>query len=185
MKIFIKRIIRNFIKGVINLLKEEPDIRYKIGNIKHHNAFVDGLTPQFVEIGDNFVSAPGAYIISHDSSLFRHMGKYRVEKTIIGDKVYLGANSVILPGVKIGDGVIIGAGSVVTKDVVPFTVVAGVPAKFISTVDEYIKKCELKDCLYTPPKSYKKLFYNKRPNEKDKNQFQKKILLEAKQRGKL
>jgi acetyltransferase-like isoleucine patch superfamily enzyme len=50
------------------------------------------------------------------------------KEIIIGDDVWLGANSIILPGVKIGRGVIVGAGAVVTKDVAEFDIVAGVPA---------------------------------------------------------
>lgn len=49
----------------------------------------------------------------------------------IGNDVWLGANAIILPGVTIGDGAIIGAGAVVTKDVPPYAIVAGVPAKVL------------------------------------------------------
>jgi len=51
--------------------------------------------------------------------------------TIIGEDVWIGAFSIIITGVKLGNGSIIGAGSVVTKDVLPYSIVAGVPAKFI------------------------------------------------------
>lgn len=50
-------------------------------------------------------------------------------KTIIGNDVWIGARVTILSGVSIGDGVIIAAGAVVTKDVEPYTIVGGVPAK--------------------------------------------------------
>ena len=50
---------------------------------------------------------------------------------VIGNDVWVGANSVILDGVTIGDGAIIGAGSVVTKDVAPYTIVCGNPAKYL------------------------------------------------------
>lgn len=50
---------------------------------------------------------------------------------IIGDDVWIGANSVILPGVQVGQGAVIGAGSVVTKDVPSYSISAGVPAKTI------------------------------------------------------
>ena len=50
-------------------------------------------------------------------------------KVTIGDYVFIGPRSIILPGVKIGTGAIIGAGSIVTKDVEAFTIVAGIPAK--------------------------------------------------------
>ena len=53
------------------------------------------------------------------------------ERIIIGDDVWIGSHAVIMPGVIIGKGAVIGAGSVVTKDVEDFTIVAGVPAKFI------------------------------------------------------
>ncbi len=52
---------------------------------------------------------------------------------VIGDGVWLGANSVILPGVRIGDGAIVAAGAIVTKDVEPFAIVAGSPARVIRT----------------------------------------------------
>lgn len=51
--------------------------------------------------------------------------------TIVGNDVWIGQNAVILPGVKIGDGAIIGMNSVVTKDIPPYTIVAGNPARQI------------------------------------------------------
>ena len=53
------------------------------------------------------------------------------EPVVIGNDVWIGANAIILPGVRIGDGAIIAAGAVVTKDVIPCSVVGGVPARFI------------------------------------------------------
>jgi 2,3,4,5-tetrahydropyridine-2,6-dicarboxylate N-acetyltransferase len=55
---------------------------------------------------------------------------------IVGDNVLIGANAVVLEGVKIGNGAVVAAGSVVVKDVEANTVVAGVPAKVIKMVDE-------------------------------------------------
>lgn len=55
----------------------------------------------------------------------------------IGDRVWIGARAVILPGVTIGDGAVIGAAAVVTKDVPPHTVVAGNPARIIRTLEQY------------------------------------------------
>ena len=54
--------------------------------------------------------------------------------TVIGERVFIGANATILMGVTVGDGAVIGAGAVVTHDVAPFTVVAGVPARPTATV---------------------------------------------------
>ena len=50
---------------------------------------------------------------------------------IIGNDVWIGSNAVILPNCNIGDGAIIGAGAVVTSNIEPYTVVGGIPAKFI------------------------------------------------------
>lgn len=52
-------------------------------------------------------------------------------KTIIGNDVWIGKRAIIKAGIKIGDGAVIGAGAVVTKDVPPYAVVAGIPAKVI------------------------------------------------------
>ena len=171
------KIMKKIIRWILNRRKEKR-IKYNIGNIKHHNSRIDALMPQFVTIGDNFISAPGSIILSHDASLFFHIGKYRVEKVIIGDNVFLGANSIVLPGVRIGNGAIVGAGAVVTKDVPDNTVVAGNPAKVICTVEEYIKKCSDKKVLYTPPESFYLNFAKRKLNEDELSEFQKKVLSE-------
>ena len=54
-----------------------------------------------------------------------------VRRTFVGNDVWIGKRVIIKAGIKIGDGAVIGAGSVVTKDVPPYAVVAGVPAKVI------------------------------------------------------
>lgn len=61
-------------------------------------------------------------------------------RIVIGDDVFIGADAIVLPGVRIGDGAIIGAGSVVSKDVPAGEVAAGNPAKRICTVTDYKKK---------------------------------------------
>lgn len=63
-----------------------------------------------------------------------HRGDLEPRPVRIGHKVWIGSNATILPGVTIGDGAIIAAGAVVTKDVAPRTVAAGVPAKPVKTV---------------------------------------------------
>ena len=61
-------------------------------------------------------------------------------KIVVEDGAYIGACSMIMPGVTIGEGALVAAGSIVTKSVAPYTVVAGNPARLICTVDEYIEK---------------------------------------------
>ena len=67
------------------------------------------------------------YLIDHD--LKRADFMVRKGEVVIGNDVWIGADAIILPGVKVGDGAVIGAGAVVTKDVAAFQIVAGVPAK--------------------------------------------------------
>jgi maltose O-acetyltransferase len=54
---------------------------------------------------------------------------------VIEDDVWLGTNAVVLPGVRVGRGAVVGAGAVVTRDVPPFVVVAGAPARVIRTLE--------------------------------------------------
>ncbi|MGB7117605.1 MAG: acyltransferase, partial [Anaerolineales bacterium] len=54
---------------------------------------------------------------------------------VIEDDVWLGANAVVTDGVRIGEGAVVAAGAVVTKDVPPHTVVAGVPARIVHEID--------------------------------------------------
>jgi maltose O-acetyltransferase len=95
-------------------------------------------------IGDRVSIAPNVTIISEsepNNSPKLAAIKYvkdkllKDEKVIIENDVWLGASVTILPGVKIGEGAIVGAGAVVTKNVEPYTVVAGIPAKVIRNLD--------------------------------------------------
>ena len=67
---------------------------------------------------------------------------------VIEDNVLVGANAVILEGVRVGEGAVVAAGAIVIEDVPPHTVVAGVPARIIKRIDEVEKsKIEIKDEL--------------------------------------
>lgn len=85
-----------------------------------------------VDIGDDTLIGPGVRIISYQHQ-YASDTAIRLQPTIaipihIGRDCWLGANCVILAGVSIGDGAVVAAGAVVTKDVPPLTIVAGVPA---------------------------------------------------------
>jgi acetyltransferase-like isoleucine patch superfamily enzyme len=73
----------------------------------------------------------GDHIFSNPNYPIIFSGRPQLERTVIGEDVWIGAYSIIIAGVKIGNGAIIGAGSVVTKDIPEYTIFAGSPAKFI------------------------------------------------------
>lgn len=108
-----------------------------IGNNVHinRNCYIWAGKKSKIQIGDDFVCGPGVFIASgnHGSKKNQLIRQQEgVERdVIIGADVWLGAYVIVLPGVQIGEGAIVGAGSVVTKDVPPYTIVAGVPAKQI------------------------------------------------------
>jgi acetyltransferase-like isoleucine patch superfamily enzyme len=74
------------------------------------------------------------WTLHHDynSADFAQIG----QPVIIEDYVWLCSRSIILPGVTVGKGAVVAAGAVVTRNVQPYTVVGGVPAKFIATRNE-------------------------------------------------
>ncbi|WP_243642373.1 acyltransferase [Marinobacterium mangrovicola] len=90
-------------------------------------AKLDRTNPKGITIGEYTHIAFGAVLLTHDMSRNLH------SKIKIGSNCFIGANSIILPGVEINDGCIIAAGSVVTKSISPNSIVAGNPAKVIRT----------------------------------------------------
>lgn len=102
-----------------------------------------GTEPWCVTLGNNVHITREVIFINHDGGtlLYRHIIP-DLEITlpiVVGDNVYIGVRSIILPGVHIGNNCIIAAGSVVSKDVPDNSVVGGVPARFIKTADEYLE----------------------------------------------
>lgn len=86
--------------------------------------------------GDNVLVGPGVKIMSTNHGIEKNgtpmVFQERVNEDInIGNDVWIGSNAVILKGVSIGDGAVVAAGAVVTKNILPYTIVGGVPAKHI------------------------------------------------------
>ena len=90
-------------------------------------AKLDKTNPRGVHIGEETLVAFGAVILTHDYVNNRHLEVW------IGKQCYIGARSIIMPGVEVGDNSIIGAASVVTKNVAPGSLVAGNPAQIIES----------------------------------------------------
>lgn len=93
-----------------------------------------------IEIGDNVTMAPRVHVLAHDASTKQFLGYTKIGRVSIGNNVFIGAESVVLPGVTIGNNVIVGANSTVTKDIPDNTVVVGTPARVLCTLDEYLEK---------------------------------------------
>lgn len=84
-----------------------------------------------IDIGNNVVVASDSILLTADHDVNDRNFSPRYRKIVIEDKVWICTRSIVLSGVKIGEGAVIAAGSIVTKDVKPYTIVAGVPAKEI------------------------------------------------------
>ena len=93
-----------------------------------------------ISIGDDSVLGPEVLVLAHDASTKIHLGYARIARVEIGARVFIGARSVVLPGVKIGNDAIIGAGSVVSRDVEAGMVAVGAPARAVMTTQEYIAR---------------------------------------------
>lgn len=93
-----------------------------------------------ITIGDDVTMAPDVTILAHDASTCYYLGYAKIGRVNIGSRVFIGAGSIVLPGVTIGDDVIVGAGSVVTKSLQSGFVYAGNPAKKLFSVEEFCDK---------------------------------------------
>ncbi|MFS1439386.1 acyltransferase [Shewanella sp. 10N.286.48.A6] len=121
-----------------------------------------GTEPFLITLGDNVTITSGVRILTHDGSLRLIKDNngnrfYKYQKVIIGNNVFVGINSVIMPGVSIGSNSIVGAHSVVTKSIPPNSIYAGNPARKVSSFDAFQEKAKAN--FYTIPdlnsKNYK------------------------------
>lgn len=95
--------------------------------------------PYLLKIGNN-VTITGVKILTHDASLKKTLGYSKTGKVHIGDDVFVGWGSIILPNTTIGNKVVIGAGTVIAKDIPDNSVVVGNPCRILCTYDEYVNK---------------------------------------------
>lgn len=146
--------IRFFVKKILGLETELPSSEMlkrlkkrglKIGRnpLVHENCIIDPSHCWHIEIGDDVILAPRVQILAHDASMKMYLDYTKVAPVKIGNRVFIGAGSIILPGVEIGDEAIVGAGSVVTRNVSAGMVVAGNPAHEICLTSDYIKKQQM------------------------------------------
>lgn len=109
--------------------------------IMHNVSF--GSEPYLVELGSHITLSNDVEFITHDGGTwaFRDLPEYhdviKYGKIKVGSNTFVGAHSLIMPGVSIGNRCVIGAGSVVTKDIPDGCVACGVPARVVKTTLEY------------------------------------------------
>jgi acetyltransferase-like isoleucine patch superfamily enzyme len=100
------------------------------------NRFTDSDT---LHIGDRVAISPNVTIITSSGPVSPKLKKYNLEKrkkVVIKNDAWIGTGVIILPGIIVGESAVCGAGSVVTKDVPPNTIVAGVPARIIRELEK-------------------------------------------------
>ena len=108
-------------------------------------ASFNSAEPYLVRLGDDVTITQGVILVTHDGGtrVFRNntpawgKGTVKMGPIDIGNNVFVGVGSIILPNTRIESNVVIGAGSVVTKNVPANVVAAGVPARVLCTIEEY------------------------------------------------
>lgn len=105
-----------------------------------------GSEPYLVRLGRDVRITSSVQFITHDGGMHVLRGRKGFERAdsfgpiLLGNNVFVGLRSIIMPNVRIGDNVVIGAGSVVTNDIPSNCVAAGVPCRVLRTIDEYAVK---------------------------------------------
>ncbi|MBK0404107.1 CatB-related O-acetyltransferase [Adhaeribacter sp. BT258] len=133
-------LLKNVISNLGNNNKIQKHVRFGDGQHIDIGSFCqinENVYIQRAKIGDYVMIAPNVSILGSSHNFERidipmvNQGETERLTPIISNDVWIGRNAIIMPGIKIGEGSIIGAGAVVTKDVEPYSIVGGVPAKFI------------------------------------------------------
>lgn len=137
--------VRHFIEVCGRDVKVGPNVTIAFGCKLGNNVTVNEncrLASTIVE--DHALIAPGLYAIMRNHEYkdidipIAEQGYYKETPPHIGQNVWIGAKVTLLPGIVIGEGAILAVGAVVTKDVPPFAIVGGVPAKIIRYRNEKI-----------------------------------------------
>ena len=115
---------------------------------RQQGCYIDPTHCFLIEIGNNVTFSIRVTVLAHDASTKKILGYTKIGRVTVGDNVFVGANTTILPGVQIGNDVIIGAGSVVTHSIPDNMVAAGNPAKVICSVEDYKAKWITKERVF-------------------------------------
>lgn len=141
---FIKKLLRRILYRIRGEYTTEDLIRrgLRVGkNFKRLNGvIIDPSHCWLINIGDNVTIGPRVHVLAHDASTKEYLDYTKIGRVNIGNYVFIGAESLILPNVTIGDNVVIGANSTVSRSLDPNGVYAGSPAKFICSIDQYLER---------------------------------------------
>lgn len=96
-----------------------------------------------IEIEDKVTIAPQVYLLAHDASTKKLINYTKIGRVVLKKNCFIGAKSIIMPGITVGENAIVAAGSIVTRNVEPNTVVGGNPAKFLMSVEDLKSKHEI------------------------------------------
>lgn len=175
--------IKSFLRAKLMRLRSEISteelvkLGLTVGNnfSRQEKTLIDQSHCWLINIGNDVTLAPRVHILAHDASTKKSLGYTRIGFVNIGNNVFIGASSTVLPGVKIGDNVVIGAGSVVSKDIPSNSVAVGNPAKVICSYNDFVerKKSEMKNTTVFDEK-----YTLRNPNitSEMKNEMKKKLL---------
>lgn len=148
MKVFLLKKLHNFLKRLRGEVTVEQLVKNGLivgVNFKvRPGCIIDYSHCWHIEIGNDVTLAPRVHILAHDASTKTHLNYTKIGNVKIGDRVFIGAGSIILPGVTIGNDVVIGAGSIVSKNIPDNSLATGNPAKIICSTTEYLDKQKLK-----------------------------------------
>lgn len=133
--------IKRTVNGEISTHRLEK-MGLSVGKKFHRGSgcFIDPSHCFLITIGDDVTMSINVTVLAHDSSTEKLIGYTKISQVVIGNHVFIGAGSIILPGVHIGDGAVIAAGSVVTHDVPAGVLVGGNPAKTLNNIESYTVK---------------------------------------------
>ena len=141
---------------------KKKNIFYEMGENCYFHPYNIPSEPKLLKLHNNVSIASGVTFVTHDiiAYMLNNTEKYKnnpqdyhVGAIEVGNNVFIGANTIILPDVKIGNNVVIGAGSVVTKDIPDGSVAGGTPARVIS---EFSRVCEKNEAFSKRVKELRK-----------------------------
>ena len=142
-----------------------PEMKYDRSKPINRTVNLDWRYGKHITLGNGARLGLNSTILCHDSCGRGRTGLIWVAPVTIGEKAFIGANALIMPGVTIGKEAVVAAGAVVTKDVAPGDIVAGVPAVPIGRVEDFDrrqledskrKKCFDYEIIYSESKKIRK-----------------------------